>query len=106
MLQIDIAVKFFKTLLFTQGLIKIEVMNVNIFRLHSPIYQDWLSVLLESRGKGDSIPGASGVIGESGATGAALNALKSISKEIKCSPHNHYHLVLFVGDKMLALYSR
>ncbi|CAH2084722.1 unnamed protein product [Euphydryas editha] len=82
-----------------------HICGQNINLLHSSIYQDWLSVLLESRGKGDSIPGASGVIGESGATGAALNALKSISKEIKCSPYQHYHLVLFVGDKMLALYS-
>lgn len=75
------------------------------FSLHSPVYQDWLSILLESRTKGDSIPGASGVIGESGATAASLNALKSISKEIKCS-HSHYHLMLYVGDKVLALYSR
>ncbi|XP_050348373.1 BLOC-3 complex member HPS1 isoform X1 [Nymphalis io] len=82
-----------------------HICGQNINLLHSSIYQDWLSVLLESRGKGDSVPGASGVIGESGATGAALNALKSISKDIKCSPNQHYHLMLFVGDKMLALYS-
>ncbi|XP_032516536.1 BLOC-3 complex member HPS1 [Danaus plexippus] len=76
--------------------------NMNL--LHSQVYREWLSVLLESRGKGDSIPGASGVIGESGATAAALSALKTISKEIKWS-HPHYHLLLYVGDKMLALYS-
>lgn len=63
-------------------------------------------MLLDSRGKGDSIPGASGVIGECGATAAALNALKSAAKEIKCSPYQHYHFMLFVGDKLLALYSR
>lgn len=78
----------------------------NSYSLHSPIYQEWLSVLLDSRGKGDSIPGASGVIGESGATAAALNALKTAAKEIKCSPYQHYHYMLFVGDKLLALYSR
>ncbi|XP_072932680.1 uncharacterized protein HPS1 [Epargyreus clarus] len=77
--------------------------NMNL--LNSPIYQQWLSVLLENRTKGDYVPGASGVIGESGATVAALNALKNISKEIKCSPYQHYHIMLFVGDKMLALYS-
>ncbi|CAH0683147.1 unnamed protein product [Spodoptera exigua] len=76
--------------------------NVNL--LHSSIYQDWLSVLLESRTKGDTIPGANGVIGESGATMAALNALKSASKDIKL-PYQHSHLMLFVGDKLLALYS-
>lgn len=70
------------------------------------MYQDWLSVLLDSRTKGDSIPGASGVIGESGATAAALGALKAAAKDIKCSPYQHYHLMLFVGDKILALYSR
>lgn len=75
------------------------------FSLHSSIYQDWLSVLLDSRTKGDTIPGANGVIGESGATMAALNALKSASKDIKL-PHQHNHLMLFVGDKLLALYSR
>lgn len=75
------------------------------YSLHSPIYQEWLSILLENRGKGDSIPGASGVIGESGATAAALNALKTAAK-IKCSPYQHYHYMLFVGDKLLALYSR
>lgn len=74
--------------------------------LHSSTYQEWLSVLLESRDKGDSIPGASGVIGESGATAAALSALKAVAKDIKCAPHQHYHTLLFVGDKMLALYSR
>ncbi|CAK1555327.1 unnamed protein product [Leptosia nina] len=82
-----------------------HVCGQNINLLHSSIYQDWLSVLLESRLKGDSIPGASGVIGESGATIAALNALKTVSKELKTAPHQHYHLMLFVGDKMLALYS-
>ncbi|XP_041980121.1 Hermansky-Pudlak syndrome 1 protein homolog [Aricia agestis] len=82
-----------------------HVCGQNINLLHSVTYQDWLSVLLESRTKGDSIPGASGVIGESGATLAALNALKSASKEIKCGSYQHYHLMLFVGDKMLALYS-
>lgn len=74
--------------------------------MQSCVYQDWLSVLLDCRGKGDSIPGASGMIGESGATAAALNALKAASKDIKCSPHHHYHLMLYVGDKILALYSR
>ncbi|XP_052741034.1 BLOC-3 complex member HPS1 [Bicyclus anynana] len=82
-----------------------HICGQNINLLHSSTYQEWLSVLLESRDKGDSIPGASGVIGESGATGAALNALRTVSKEIKCSPHQHYHILLFVGDKMLALYS-
>ncbi|CAH2047134.1 unnamed protein product, partial [Iphiclides podalirius] len=82
-----------------------HICGQNIDLLHSPVYQDWLSVLLDSRTKGDSIPGASGVIGESGATVAALNALKTISKEIKCSTYQHFHLMLFVGDKMLALYS-
>ncbi|KAI5645968.1 hypothetical protein NE865_01861 [Phthorimaea operculella] len=82
-----------------------HICGQNLNLLHSPIYQDWLSVLLESRGKGDSIPGASGVIGESGATGAALNALKTTAKDIKCSNYQHYHLMLFVGDKLLALYS-
>ncbi|KAJ2951059.1 hypothetical protein O0L34_g5438 [Tuta absoluta] len=82
-----------------------HICGQNLNLLHSPIYQEWLSVLLESRGKGDSIPGASGVIGESGATGAALNALKATAKEIKCSNYQHYHLMLFVGDKLLALYS-
>lgn len=72
--------------------------------LHSPLYREWLSVLLECRKKGDSIPGANGVIGETGATVAALNALKTASKSIKIS-HQHYHLMLFVGDKLLALYS-
>lgn len=69
------------------------------------MYQEWLSVLLDCRTKGDSIPGANGIIGESGATAAALNALKAASKNIKL-PHSHYHLLLFVGDKLLALYSR
>ncbi|XP_045769604.1 Hermansky-Pudlak syndrome 1 protein homolog isoform X2 [Maniola jurtina] len=82
-----------------------HICGQNINLLHSSTYQEWLSVLLESRDKGDSIPGASGVIGESGATAAALNALRTVSKEIKCSPHQHYHMLLFVGDKMLALYS-
>uniref|UniRef100_A0A1E1WUW6 FUZ/MON1/HPS1 first Longin domain-containing protein n=1 Tax=Pectinophora gossypiella TaxID=13191 RepID=A0A1E1WUW6_PECGO len=82
-----------------------HICGQNVSLLHSPIYQEWLSVLLESRGKGDSIPGASGVIGESGATSAALNSLKAASKEIKCPPYNHYHFMLFVGDKLLALYS-
>jgi hypothetical protein len=80
--------------------------EVSFSRLQSPVYQDWLSVLLECRTKGDSIPGANGMIGESGATTAALNALKTISKEMKCSPYQHYHLMLYVGDKLLALYSR
>ncbi|XP_069357757.1 BLOC-3 complex member HPS1 isoform X2 [Maniola hyperantus] len=82
-----------------------HICGQNINLLHSSTYQEWLSVLLESRDKGDSIPGASGVIGESGATAAALNALRTVSKDIKCSPHQHYHMLLFVGDKMLALYS-
>ncbi|KPJ04274.1 hypothetical protein RR46_01558 [Papilio xuthus] len=82
-----------------------HICGQNIDLLHSPVYQGWLSVLLDSRTKGDSIPGASGVIGESGATASALNALKTISKEIKCASYQHYHLILFVGDKMLALYS-
>lgn len=82
-----------------------EHLTVFIPSLQSPIYRDWLSILLESRTKGDSIPGANGVIGESGATAAALNALKTASKDIKL-PYSHYHLMLFVGDKMLALYSR
>ncbi|XP_052755201.1 BLOC-3 complex member HPS1 [Galleria mellonella] len=82
-----------------------HICGQNINLLHSPIYKDWLSVLLESRGKGDSIPGASGVIGESGVIVTALNALKSAVKEIKCSPYQHYHLMLYVGDKLLALYS-
>ncbi|XP_068633952.1 BLOC-3 complex member HPS1 [Battus philenor] len=82
-----------------------HICGQNIDLLHSLVYQDWLSVLLESRVKGDSIPGASGIIGESGATTTALNALKSISKEIKCSSYHHFHLMIFVGDKMLALYS-
>ncbi|CAG5028332.1 unnamed protein product [Parnassius apollo] len=82
-----------------------HICGQNIDLLHSPVYQDWLSVLLDSRNKGDSIPGASGVIGESGATVAALNALKTIAKEIKCSAYQHFHLLLYVGDKMLALYS-
>ncbi|XP_038214083.1 Hermansky-Pudlak syndrome 1 protein homolog [Zerene cesonia] len=81
-----------------------HICGQNINLLHSSIYQDWLSMLLDSRLKGDSIPGASGVIGESGATIAALNALKSVAKELK-PPHPHYHLMLYVGDKMLALYS-
>ncbi|XP_013173140.1 PREDICTED: Hermansky-Pudlak syndrome 1 protein homolog [Papilio xuthus] len=82
-----------------------HICGQNIDLLHSPVYQGWLSVLLDSHTKGDSIPGASGVIGESGATASALNALKTISKEIKCASYQHYHLILFVGDKMLALYS-
>ncbi|KAI8421725.1 hypothetical protein MSG28_009700 [Choristoneura fumiferana] len=82
-----------------------HICGQNINLLQSPVYRNWLSVLLDSRSKGDSIPGASGVIGESGATAAALNALKSASKQIKCSPYQHYHLMLFVGDKQLALYS-
>ncbi|RVE41939.1 hypothetical protein evm_013407 [Chilo suppressalis] len=82
-----------------------HICGQNINLLQSPIYQDWLSVLLDSRTKGDSIPGASGMIGESGATAASLNALKTASKEIKCSPHQHYHVMLYVGDKILALYS-
>ncbi|VVC94075.1 unnamed protein product [Leptidea sinapis] len=82
-----------------------HICGQNIGLLHSSVYQDWLSVLIESRGKGDSIPGASGIIGESGATTAALNALKTISKDLRTSPHPHYHLMLYVGDKMLALYS-
>ncbi|KAL0830555.1 hypothetical protein ABMA28_002710 [Loxostege sticticalis] len=82
-----------------------HICGQNINLLQSCVYQDWLSVLLDCRGKGDSIPGASGMIGESGATAAALNALKAASKDIKCSPHHHYHLMLYVGDKILALYS-
>ncbi|XP_045499224.1 Hermansky-Pudlak syndrome 1 protein homolog isoform X2 [Colias croceus] len=81
-----------------------HICGQNINLLHSSVYQDWLSMLLDSRLKGDSIPGASGVIGESGATIAALNALKTVAKELKPS-HPHYHLMLYVGDKMLALYS-
>uniref|UniRef100_A0A2A4JQR1 FUZ/MON1/HPS1 first Longin domain-containing protein n=1 Tax=Heliothis virescens TaxID=7102 RepID=A0A2A4JQR1_HELVI len=81
-----------------------HICGQNINLLHSSVYQDWLSVLLDSRTKGDTIPGANGVIGESGATMAALNALKSVSKSIKL-PHQHSHLMLFVGDKLLALYS-
>lgn len=76
--------------------------NMNL--LHSPIYQNWITVLLDSRTKGDTIPGASGIIGETGATAVALNALKAASKEIKL-PYQHSHLMLFVGDKLLALYS-
>ncbi|XP_063826393.1 uncharacterized protein LOC135075864 [Ostrinia nubilalis] len=82
-----------------------HICGQNINLLQSCVYQDWLSVLLDCRTKGDSIPGASGMIGESGATGAALNALKAAAKDIKCSPHHHYHLMLYVGDKILALYS-
>ncbi|XP_022115144.2 Hermansky-Pudlak syndrome 1 protein homolog isoform X1 [Pieris rapae] len=82
-----------------------HICGQNINLLQSLVYQDWLTVLLDSRLKGDSIPGASGVIGESGATIAALNALKTISKELKTASHQHYHLMLFVGDKILALYS-
>ncbi|CAH0586983.1 unnamed protein product [Chrysodeixis includens] len=81
-----------------------HICGQNINFLHSSIYQDWLSVLLDSRTKGDTIPGANGVIGESGATMAALNALKATSKDIKL-PHQHSHFMLFVGDKLLALYS-
>ncbi|KAJ8716627.1 hypothetical protein PYW07_003254 [Mythimna separata] len=81
-----------------------HICGQNINLLHSSIYQDWLSVLLDSRTKGDTIPGANGVIGESGATMAALNALKSAYKDIKL-PYQHCHLMLFVGDKLLALYS-
>lgn len=81
-----------------------HICGQNINLLHSPIYQDWLSVLLDCRTKGDSIPGANGVIGESGATSAALNALKTSSKDFKIS-YSHYHLLLFVGDKLLSLYS-
>ncbi|XP_075975111.1 Hermansky-Pudlak syndrome 1 protein [Anticarsia gemmatalis] len=76
--------------------------NMNL--IHSPTYQNWVSALLESRIKGDSIPGASGIIGETGATAVALNALKAASKDIKL-PYSHSHLMLFVGDKLLALYS-
>lgn len=76
--------------------------NMNL--LHSPIYQNWISALLDSRTKGDSIPGASGVIGETGATAVALSALKAASKDIKLA-YQHSHLMLFVGDKLLALYS-
>ncbi|XP_059057339.1 BLOC-3 complex member HPS1 [Achroia grisella] len=82
-----------------------HICGQNINMLHSPVHQEWMSVLITNRGKGDSIPGASGVIGESGATATALNALKTAAKEIKCSPYHHYHLMLFVGDKLLALYS-
>ncbi|PZC72724.1 hypothetical protein B5X24_HaOG210703 [Helicoverpa armigera] len=81
-----------------------HICGQNINLLHSSIYQDWLSVLLDCRTKGDTIPGANGVIGESGATTSALNALKSVSKSLKL-PYNHSHLMLFVGDKLLALYS-
>ncbi|XP_063381363.1 BLOC-3 complex member HPS1 [Cydia fagiglandana] len=78
-----------------------HICGQNINLLQSPVYRNWLSVLIDSRTKGDSIPGATGIIGESGATGAALNALKSASKQIK----GQYHVMLFVGDKQLALYS-
>ncbi|XP_047990758.1 uncharacterized protein LOC125229864 [Leguminivora glycinivorella] len=78
-----------------------HICGQNINLLQSPVYRNWLSVLIDSRTKGDSIPGATGIIGETGATGAALNALKSASKQIK----GQYHLMLFVGDKQLALYS-
>ncbi|KAG6448871.1 hypothetical protein O3G_MSEX005722 [Manduca sexta] len=81
-----------------------HICGQNINLLHSPIYKQWLSELIDSRTKGDSIPGANGVIGESGATAAALNALKAAMKDIKL-PYQHYHLMLFVGDKLLALYS-
>ncbi|XP_013193215.2 BLOC-3 complex member HPS1 isoform X2 [Amyelois transitella] len=82
-----------------------HICGQNINLLQSPVYQDWLSVLLESRTKGDSIAGAIGLIGESGASTAALNALKATAKDIKTSPYQHYHLMLIVGDKILALYS-
>ncbi|CAB3254737.1 unnamed protein product [Arctia plantaginis] len=78
--------------------------GLNMSLLHSPIYQQWIATLLESRTKGDTIPGASGIIGETGATAVALNALKTASKDIKLS-YNHSHFMLFVGDKLLALYS-
>ncbi|KAG7298953.1 hypothetical protein JYU34_017419 [Plutella xylostella] len=81
-----------------------HICGQNINLLHSQVYQRWLSALLDCRNKGDSIPGASGIIGESGVTAAALSALKSAAKEIK-TPYPHYHLLLYVGDKMLALYS-
>ncbi|XP_053604823.1 BLOC-3 complex member HPS1 isoform X2 [Plodia interpunctella] len=82
-----------------------HICGQNINLLQSPAYQNWLSVLLDSRTKGDSIPGASGVIGESGASAAALSALKAAAKDIKTAPYQHYHLMLVVGDKILALYS-
>lgn len=81
-----------------------HICGQNINLLQSPIYKEWLSVLLDSLMLGDSIPGANGIIGESGATAAALNALKTAAKELKLS-YQHYHLMLFVGDKLLALYS-
>ncbi|KAJ0183268.1 hypothetical protein K1T71_001244 [Dendrolimus kikuchii] len=81
-----------------------HICGQNINLLNSPVYQEWLSVLLECRTLGDTIPGANGVIGESGATAAALNALKTASKDLKLL-FIHYHLMLFVGDKLLALYS-
>lgn len=75
-------------------------------RLRSSIYQEWLSVLLDSHSKGDYVPGASGIIGETGATATALSSLKVAAKDVKCSSFSHHHLLLFVGDKMLALYTR
>lgn len=82
-----------------------HICGQNINLLQSSIYQDWLSVLINNRCKGDYVPGASGIIGETGASATALNSLKATAKDVKCSSYPHYHLMLFVGNKMLALYS-
>ncbi|KAL4713187.1 hypothetical protein ACJJTC_018832 [Scirpophaga incertulas] len=57
-----------------------HVCGQNINLLQSAVYQEWLSVLLDCRTKGDSIPGASGMIGESGATCNSIKCSENSSK--------------------------
>lgn len=82
-----------------------HICGQNFHLLQSSTYRKWLSMLLESRLKGDNIPGVGGVLGTSGASAAALSALRSVSDMLKSSAHPHFHLLLYVGDKLLALYS-